>query len=98
MSGEGRPIEPSEFEAIIVLDARAFGLTYTPEDYDFVRAILELDRAFVAVEGAEAVGPTSACSFSMTVRGGAAVPTAGGTWVGVMPTHRRQGIMRRLMV
>jgi predicted acetyltransferase len=98
MSVEVRPIEPSEFEAIIVLDARAFGLTYTPEDYDFVRALLELDRTFVAVDGAEVVGSTSAFSFAMTVPGGAAVPTAGVTWVGVMPTHRRQGIMRRIMV
>jgi predicted acetyltransferase len=98
MSVEVRPIEPSEFEAIIVLDARAFGLTYTPEDYDFVRGILELDRTLVAVDGAEVVGSTSAFSFAMTVPGGAAVPTAGVTWVGVMPTHRRQGIMRRLMV
>ena len=65
MSVEVRPIEPSEFEAIIVLDGRAFGLTYTPEDYDFVRAILELDRTFVAVDRAEVVGSTSAFSFAM---------------------------------
>lgn len=97
MSVEVRPIEPNEFEAIIELDARAFGLTYTPEDYEFVRAILELDRTSVAVDGAEVVGCTSAFTFDMTVPGGAFVPAAGVTWVGVMPTHRRQGILRRLM-
>jgi predicted acetyltransferase len=97
VSIEVRPIEASEFEAIVTMDARAFGLTYTDEDMEDLRRILELDRTLVALDGPEVVGSTSAFSFEMTVPGGAFVPTAGVTWVGVMPTHRRRGILRQLM-
>ena len=92
-----RAIDASEFRAIVTMDARAFGLTYTDDLVEDVRGILELDRTLVAVDGAEVVGCTSAFSMEMTVPGGACVPTAGVTWVGVMPTHRRRGILRRLM-
>src|SRR4051812_13971160 len=97
MSIAVRPIEPDEFQALIELDARSFGLTYTDDLVEDVRGILELDRTLVALDGAELVGCTSAFSMEMTVPGGAFVPTAGVTWVGVMPTHRRRGILRRLM-
>ncbi len=97
MSIDVRFIEATEFEAIITMDARAFGLTYTDADMEDVRGILELDRTLVALDGPEVVGSTSAISFEMTVPGGASVPTAGVTWVGVMPTHRRRGILRQLM-
>lgn len=36
-------------------------------------------------------------TFEMALPGGASIPTAGVTWVGVLPTHRRQGTLRRLM-
>ena len=92
-----RRIDADEFQAIVTMDGRAFGLTYTDDLVEDVRGILELDRTLVALDGTEVVGSTSAFTMEMTVPGGAAVPTAGVTWVGVMPTHRRRGILRQLM-
>src|SRR5262249_33695334 len=43
------------------------------------------------------VGGAGAFSFRMTVPGGAALGTAGVTVVGVLPTHRRRGILRSMM-
>ena len=43
------------------------------------------------------VGNVAAFRFDSTVPGGAEVPTAGVTRVGVLPTHTRQGVLTRLM-
>lgn len=43
------------------------------------------------------VGAAGDFPFELTVPGGACVPTAGVTMVGVLSTHRRQGILRALM-
>ncbi|MGE5210459.1 MAG: GNAT family N-acetyltransferase [Acidobacteriota bacterium] len=47
--------------------------------------------------GDRCVGHVAAFRFDSTVPGGARVPTAGVTRVGVLPTHTRQGILTRLM-
>jgi predicted acetyltransferase len=57
----------------------------------------ELERMHAAVDGAAIVGGAGAFSLRMTVPGGAALPTAGVTVVGVLPTHRRRGILRAMM-
>jgi predicted acetyltransferase len=49
-----------------------------------------------AFDGAQLVGLTTAYSFEIGVPG-AVVPAAGISWVGVLPTHRRRGILRSLM-
>ena len=64
---EVRAIDASEFRAIVTMDARAFGLTYTDDLVEDVRSILELDRTVVAVDSGEVVGSTSAFSMEMTV-------------------------------
>jgi len=60
------------------------------------RRILPADRIYAAFDGKEVVGSTSAYPVQMTIPGGP-VPTAGITLVGVRPTHRRQGILSKLM-
>jgi predicted acetyltransferase len=57
----------------------------------------ELDRMHAAFDDGAIVGGAGAFTFRMTVPGGAAVPTAGVTIVGVLPTHRRRGILRSMM-
>ncbi len=57
----------------------------------------ELERMHAALDGDAIVGGAGALSLLMTVPGGAALPTAGVTIVGVLPTHRRQGILRSMM-
>ena len=57
----------------------------------------KLARMHAAFEGGAIVGGAGAFSFRMTVPGGASVPTAGVTVVGVLPTHRRRGVLRAMM-
>jgi len=58
---------------------------------------VEPERTFGAYDGDQVVGGGSIFTFDVTVPGGAAVPSAGVTWIGIMPTHRRRGALRALM-
>jgi len=75
----------------------AFGNQPDDTDLEGARSFLELDRALVAVDGDQVVGSGAAISLELTVPGTATVPAAGITFVGVMPTHRRQGMLSALM-
>jgi predicted acetyltransferase len=79
-----------------VLDA-AFGGSLTDEEHQDQRDWLEVDRLLAAEEDGRFVGAAGAFSFAMTVPGGASVPVAGVTWVGVLPTHRRRGVLTSMM-
>jgi predicted acetyltransferase len=57
----------------------------------------ELERMLAAFDDGTIVGGAGAFSLRMTVPGGAALPAAGTTVVGVLPTHRRRGIFRSMM-
>ena len=92
-----RLIAPHEFEELLVLDGRAFGVTYGDDELEDLRQLLELDRQLVAVDGPELVGAAGAWTFDLTLPGGGTLPAAGVTWVSVSGTHRRRGILRQLM-
>ena len=62
-----------------------------------VEPTIELDRTFGAYDADQIVGGGSVFSFDVTVPGGAALPSAGVTWIGISPTHRRRGALRALM-
>jgi predicted acetyltransferase len=74
----------------------AFAERPRPEDMDRWTALFEADRAIAAYDGSRIVGTAGIFSFDLTVPGGV-LPAAGVTIVGVHPTHRRQGILRRMM-
>ena len=86
-----------DWTACRALDYRAFGHTPSAEEEDRERPLIELDRFRVAVDDGDVVGVAGSFALQMTLPGGAAVPTGGVTWVSVAVTHRRQGLMRRLM-
>jgi predicted acetyltransferase len=92
-----RPADADDVEALVTAVWTAFG--NRPEERHFAgaRKFLEIDRTFVAVEGDRVVGNGGAVSLELTVPGPATVPAAGLTYVGVLPTHRRRGIMTGLM-
>ena len=75
----------------------AFGEPTDEQQWQLDRQLFEPSRVLGAYDGETLVGGGAAFSFRLTVPGGASVPTAGVTAVGVLPTHRRQGILRRLM-
>jgi predicted acetyltransferase len=73
-----------------------FGLDTQLEDAERFAQWIELDRMHVARIDGEIVGGAGAFSWQLTVPG-AVVPAAGITVVGVLPTHRRRGVLRALM-
>src|ERR1700710_3097612 len=59
---------------------------------------LEMDRNLLAVTAdGRPIGSAAAYSFELTLPGGILVPAAGVTSVGVLPTHRRQGVLSAMM-
>jgi predicted acetyltransferase len=75
----------------------AFGEPIDEAQWKLDLTLLEPERVLGAYDGEAIIGGGAAFSFRMTVPGGARVRTAGVTNVGVMPTHRRRGILRNLM-
>src|SRR5215813_13027968 len=58
--------------------------------------VLPAQRVYAAWEGDRAVGGLGAFPFELTIPGGR-VPAAGVTVAGVLPTHRRRGVLRAMM-
>jgi predicted acetyltransferase len=93
-----RPVSSEEFDAFHTVDTHAFhGSPLSPEDRQLVTARLEFDRSLAAFDGATPVGTAGAYSFQLTVPGSQALPAAGVTWVAVLPSHRRRGVLTSLM-
>jgi predicted acetyltransferase len=96
---EYRPISLEEFADFQRANSRAFGYHPTPIEEGAEPSYLklfELDRSIAAIEKGNIVATSGIYSFEMTVPG-AMLPTAGVTWVGVQPTHRRRGILTGMM-
>ena len=95
---EFRTITPEEIEPFFVSLSAAFAdARPDPEEVQSDKEVIEPDRSFAAFDDGRIVGCASAISQRMVVPGGSLVPTAGITMVGVLPTHRRRGILRELM-
>ena len=92
-----RAAEEADIPALMRADWGAFGGKPTDAEIEMARAFLEVDRAWVAEDGDRVVGSAGNLSLQLTVPGPATVPAAGVTVVGVLPTHRRQGILTALM-
>ena len=75
------------------VDANAFGMTAPPELEESARETQEPGRDIGAYDDDVLVGIATAYSLELTVPGGT-VPAAGVSWVGVLPTHRRRGVLR----
>ncbi|GAA0678501.1 hypothetical protein GCM10010193_34980 [Kitasatospora atroaurantiaca] len=68
-----------------------------PEERQLWRGLTELDRSLAVRDGSTVVGGAGAFTFRIAVPGGAVVPAAGVTMVGVLPTHRRRGLLTAMM-
>ncbi|MET9691796.1 GNAT family N-acetyltransferase [Streptomyces sp. NPDC006514] len=73
------------------------GVAEPPEGRTLFRSLTEPDRALGVWQGETCVGSAAAFSFRLSVQGGALVPAAAVSFVGVAPTHRRRGILGSLM-
>jgi predicted acetyltransferase len=91
-----RPIEPEDAERYFRAVERAFTNVPTEEEVRLELSLLEPARTIAVFDGSDIVGSTAAYSMELTIPGGV-VPMAGVTLVGVVPTHRRRGILTELM-
>jgi len=97
MTIEIRPPAEDELRAAMTAAEIAFGAgVIEDEDWERERQALPASRALAAFDGGKPVALAGAYAFDLTIPGGQ-LPCAGVTWVGVVPTHRRRGILRDLM-
>jgi predicted acetyltransferase len=73
-----------------------FGGETSVEDAERLASWLEVERMLAAFDGDRIVGGAGAFSYRMSVPGGS-VPAGGVTVVGVLPTHRRRGVLTAMM-
>jgi predicted acetyltransferase len=96
MTIEIRAPAAEELRAAMAAAEAAFGSEVEDHDWEREQKILPPSRALAAYDGDRPVGLAAAYAFDLSIPGGQ-LPCAGVTWVGVLPTHRRRGILRDFM-
>ncbi len=91
-----RPRE-EEFEQILDLANFVFGEESLPEDVEDSRRTFPWDRALCAYDEDRLVGTLGVYPLELTLPGGTTLAAGGVSWGGVLPTHRRRGILRALL-
>jgi predicted acetyltransferase len=94
---EIRPVREDEFPAVFALSCAAFGEQATEEDEKAHRLGFPFGQALAAFDSGRMVATSAVYSQELTLPGGATVPMGGLTWVATLPTHRRRGLLRRLL-
>ena len=93
-----RPITPGEFDDFYRVAMHAFhGSPLSVGDRELSLASLEFDRSLAAFDGQEVVGTAGVYTYQLSVPGHRTLPAAGVTWVSVLPSHRRRGVLSSLM-
>ena len=95
MALEYRSPTDDELRAVLRTTHTAFGEEVRDDEVERLRKVLPLDRVLAAWDVERPVGVTASYPFELTVPGGQA-RAAGVTLVGVLPSHRRRGILREL--
>ena len=96
MTIEIRPPAEDELRAAMEAAQAAFGEEVEDDEWKRERQILPASRALAAYDAGRPVGLAAAYAFDLSIPGGE-LPCAGVTWVGVLPSHRRRGILRDFM-
>jgi predicted acetyltransferase len=93
-----RPIHENEIDGFISVDEHAFNTSpWSDDDRRVALDRFEFDRTLAAFDDTTPVGVTMCYSFQLSVPGLQMLPAAGVTFVAVMPTYRRQGVLSSLM-
>jgi predicted acetyltransferase len=90
---ELRPVTRDELPEFTRTDLTAFGERLEPARLELDWTSVELDRTLAAFEGDEIVGTGRLYSLELTMPGGRLLPAAAVSWIAVLPTHRRRGIL-----
>jgi predicted acetyltransferase len=94
---EVRRAAPEEVGGALAPIWNYFGSQPEPEELERFATILPAERVLAGFDGEEIVGGAGAYLFETTVPGGAQIATAGVMAVGVLPTHRRRGVLTAIM-
>ncbi len=96
-----RQLTPDDHRAVLEIDAWAFPSSGSLEDAARSASPLTWERAVgIEADGADdgsLVGHHASYPFSRFPVPGGELPTAGLTWVGVHPQHRRRGLLTAMM-
>ncbi len=95
---EIRSITDADWPAMQLLGATSFGHFGDDDSSAAWRTLMKPEASVVACDGDNLVGMAHYLDLQLTVPGGAVLPTAGITWVGVAPTHRRRGVLRAIYI
>lgn len=96
MAIEIRPAEPAEYSDFAQTMGRVFAWDPEPAGVERFQTTWEPERSHCAYDDGKMVATLGTFSLMLTVPGGA-IPAAGTTQVSVLPSHRRQGLLRKLM-
>jgi predicted acetyltransferase len=88
--------DADDWEAVSALLSFAFHEAPDREAHDVEGSVVEPERTLVAEDDGTIVGHAGAYTRELTVPG-AVVPAAHVTLVGVAPTHKRRGLLTRMM-
>jgi predicted acetyltransferase len=94
---EIRPITPDELGEFTLAAEAAFSVRPSDEDLERFRKLVEYDRTVAVFDDGQIVATADAFSFELTLPGLTRAPVAGVSAVGVLPTHRRRGLLREMM-
>jgi predicted acetyltransferase len=85
-----------ELRAAMQAGEAAFGEEQKDEDFERHRKMFPQERFYAAYDDGLPVATTADFPFRLTVPGGE-LAAGGVTWVGVLPSHRRRGILTQMM-
>ena len=96
MAIEIRPADPAEATAFARTMSTVFAWEPSDEGIERFKTTWEPQRSQCAYEDGTMVATLGTFSLDLTVPG-ATIPVGGTTQVSVLPSHRRQGLLRRLI-
>ena len=96
MSVEVRVCPPDRFRELLKLAGVAFSDDVPDELVERVERVAQKERFFTALDGDRMVATSGVFAMRLSVPGGE-MPAGGLTWVSVLPSHRRRGLMRGMM-
>ncbi len=96
MGVDVRACPPERFKELLKTAEIGFSEDVPEDMIGRVERVADLDRWFASFDGERMVGTAGVFSLRMTVPGGE-LATGGITWVTVLPSHRRRGLMSRMM-
>lgn len=97
MEFEIRPIEEHEFARYVRVVGAAFAERASDDETERFRAGFERARSLAVFSAGQMVATAATMSLELTLPGGVPLAVGGVTTVGVLPTHRRRGILRQMM-